>query len=654
MSEPGYIWDRPPVTDDAFDLLQRASAKTAKSESRLLLVFDQFEELFILKDTDAQFKFACLLKKIAESDLKNVLMLVVMRQEYESLVVDLDLPRLKQAENWFVVGAFTHRAAYQFVQNSGLRLDAEQVERMLAGAARIDDTGGLFRPITLNMLGLVFSQFGNQLPPGFDADRVIQNYLRVCITEPLIRNDAPLILKEMITDAGTKRPCTEVELSNSSSRPLANVRHCLLVLGKSGLVRPLGQEQAVWEISHDFIARVLGQMLGRMRPSKRDGVLIYGGPAFAALWALTIIFGIAFLPAWRYHKAIQELNDVGFRLERVPDDGSRLFSENLSRGGLKAGAYEVLLSKILLFNDITFLEVVEDDELKNLSIAPEMRNLRHFVISDNPKLEQITGLSFLGQLRNFMVGDNVKLKLVDLNGLESLEHFELSDNLELETVASLAAPKNLRSVEIIGNSSLKYIFLNVLEESVVLREEVYRRSLPPLVWGSPREQEFTENYERLYQQLAEMEQKGTRSEGMVVVDKLEALRIVDNKVLKFLDLRKLVALRELVIFPAFPPGVLSSIGMLPNLERLAIGDRISASECIEKLAGAPKLKRLIVVRNPEFADPRLEKAINEFHKYRQENKLQRVRIEFLGEDSDRWRGKSIFNRGDVKGDEAET
>ena len=44
--------------------------------------------------------------------------------------------------------------------------------------------------------------------------------------------------------------------------PVGRVRHCLLRLAEAGLVRPLGREQLVWEIAHDFIATQLGMMLG--------------------------------------------------------------------------------------------------------------------------------------------------------------------------------------------------------------------------------------------------------------------------------------------------------------------------------------------------------------------------------------------------------
>lgn len=176
LKVPGSIWDKPPSEADAYTLLRRAGDRLAKGLNRLLIILDQFEEFLILHDEQTQQPFSTLLRRLIQQPIDNVRFLVVLRQEYEKLIDDLDLPRLRQGENWTAVGAFTARAAAAFLKASGLELNERLLGRMLKGAARIDETGGLFRPITLNMLGVVLTHHGAQLPANFDAERAIQGY----------------------------------------------------------------------------------------------------------------------------------------------------------------------------------------------------------------------------------------------------------------------------------------------------------------------------------------------------------------------------------------------------------------------------------------------------------------------------------------------
>src|SRR5262249_703462 len=52
LGQPGLVWDRPPPLDEMppKEMLQRAAAHLGGSNKRLLLVFDQFEQFFVLED----------------------------------------------------------------------------------------------------------------------------------------------------------------------------------------------------------------------------------------------------------------------------------------------------------------------------------------------------------------------------------------------------------------------------------------------------------------------------------------------------------------------------------------------------------------------------------------------------------------------------
>jgi hypothetical protein len=226
--------------------------RLAREKRRLILLLDQFEEFLILHEPTARERFLALLRGLDKTPVAGLRLVLVLRSEYEAQIPEAGLPRLRQGENWFKLGAFTAPAARTFLKDSGLELAPAAFDRLLAGAAALEATRGLFRPIVLNLLGLVIARHSVQLPTDLAPERVIQSYLQESISATEIRADAPRILMPMISEAGTKRPLEETALAAETRLPLGRVRHCLLRLAEAGLVRPLGQQQLVWEITHDF------------------------------------------------------------------------------------------------------------------------------------------------------------------------------------------------------------------------------------------------------------------------------------------------------------------------------------------------------------------------------------------------------------------
>jgi hypothetical protein len=93
----------------------------------------------------------------------------------------------------------------------------------------------------------------------------------------------------MITPAATKRPRSIEELAAVSGLPANLVRGTLLHLGNEGLVRPLDREQNTWEISHDFLARILNNILAGWRVTLIQAVRPWALPASLAVWALAVL-----------------------------------------------------------------------------------------------------------------------------------------------------------------------------------------------------------------------------------------------------------------------------------------------------------------------------------------------------------------------------
>jgi hypothetical protein len=123
----------------------------------------------------------------------------------------------------------------------------------------------------------------------------------------------------MITEAGTKRPCSETELTAATGLDSWRIGGCLVRLDHLGLVRPLDQARERWEIAHDFLARLLGQLLGRLRPPLWRRVLPYTAPVLLVLWAVTLLLA---LPSWQereYLLARRALADLGVDVTPADD-----------------------------------------------------------------------------------------------------------------------------------------------------------------------------------------------------------------------------------------------------------------------------------------------------------------------------------------------
>ena len=267
LSKPGVVWkERAPAEPDARALLERAAERVRPA--RLLVAIDQFEECLILQDEAGRKQLAELFASLRARPISNVGFLLTLRTDYLDIheLRALALPDVQSDRNWFNLNALSRGDARAFLDQR-LKLDEQMREKVLDEASEVDDLPRLVRPITLNMLGLVLQRYRGGTLEGAPPGRLIQGYLRQAMAKPGIDDLAPRLLGEMITDKGTKRPLDEGALAERTASSAGFVRKCLLLLAQEGVVRELEPEQRVWEISHDFVARQLSQIIPRLRPS---------------------------------------------------------------------------------------------------------------------------------------------------------------------------------------------------------------------------------------------------------------------------------------------------------------------------------------------------------------------------------------------------
>ena len=147
-----------------------------QAQDRLLIVLDQFEEFVILGKPEQQQEFAAFVAELKSRPVKGLALLLAMRSEYQVPLEGTGLPLLRSGENLFQVGGFTFSAASAFIKGSGLDLQADAIDRLLTSAAELDETPGMVRPITLNVVGYVLAS-GKAVAPSLDAGVLIRRYI---------------------------------------------------------------------------------------------------------------------------------------------------------------------------------------------------------------------------------------------------------------------------------------------------------------------------------------------------------------------------------------------------------------------------------------------------------------------------------------------
>ena len=194
-----------------------------RAEHGFLLVLDQFEEFVILADAERQRAFAAFIAELGAVPVKGLRILLVLRSDYQTAIDELGLPRLRQGENWNQIGRFTIAAGTRFIARSGLALQPDALDRIAISASELDDSPGMIRPITLNVVGYVLSQ-GRATAPSLDAGRLVRSYIEQSVGQPAIREFAPNVLRELVTEQGTKWPRSEKDLVSQTRLRAGEVR----------------------------------------------------------------------------------------------------------------------------------------------------------------------------------------------------------------------------------------------------------------------------------------------------------------------------------------------------------------------------------------------------------------------------------------------
>jgi len=289
---PGLVWERPPAaTGDLRYLLEKAADRLGKR--RLLIIFDQFEEFLILHERERASLQATqeFLSSLGKKPIDGMTVLIVMRSDYVGLLHDFikstALPAMNDYSNWKTISAFRERDARAFLEKSGLDIEPQLMDEVFTQIRMVEETDGLVRPITVNMVGMILDRYSvsrKRVLRRASREGLITGYIRNCLGHSNVRDHCRQILRRMITQEGTKTPKTILALSHETRIVNSSVMGCLNHLALDGIVRPLDVGQDTWEISHDFVAKVVERVLGTWHKGVWLMIRQWAFPVSIVLW----------------------------------------------------------------------------------------------------------------------------------------------------------------------------------------------------------------------------------------------------------------------------------------------------------------------------------------------------------------------------------
>lgn len=262
LKKHGVIWQtNTPETNDLQALFEQAVAQVRPS--RILVVFDQFEEFLILQEQSQGKRFVDFLKAQKGARDTSSGVLLVFRSEYDGFIQELDLPPPVYGQDFEKVSAFTLRASQEFFAGSQLKIDPNLLADVLGEAARVEETPGMIRPVTLNLCGLVLERFSMGLPYSYRPGHLIRGFVHEAIFDREVPEATPVLLKKLISQERTKRPCTIDELAAGTTFSPRQAQGAMFKLAdpERGIVHALDSDCRVWEISHDFLVPIIDSIL---------------------------------------------------------------------------------------------------------------------------------------------------------------------------------------------------------------------------------------------------------------------------------------------------------------------------------------------------------------------------------------------------------
>ncbi|MGZ0165870.1 MAG: leucine-rich repeat domain-containing protein, partial [Planctomycetales bacterium] len=441
-------------------------------DARLLIVFDQFEELMILHEVDSEQvkQIREFLQDIVAKPQSGLTVLLSLRSDYEQQLKELGLPPRVLHQNWEEVGYLTRSEAEQFLISADprLKIERELLSGVLNEASTVDGTPEQIRPVVLNMLGLILQRLHPTVPNFGRNGTLLTPFIQSSIEASHVRHVSGLILSEMLQkDSATSRPQTIADLARQTQLDPAEIQGCLNQLGDSdrqlvrpidGVTAPVPREARRWEISHDFIACLLAPIIKIPQKSLRERLSPFAVPtSLVTALVLLVVHGLFSKATVQSH--IREHLCDEHHLELI-QNGDRQTWRAVPVKGFR-GNFELRPSTVRLLSrhgDVTELDLSNRHRLTTIPELKGLTNLQTLTLRHCGTLTTISELTGLTSLRTLDLGSCYKLATIpELKGLTSLRTLDLTSCWALTTTPELNDLTSLQTLDLSGCMALRTI-----------------------------------------------------------------------------------------------------------------------------------------------------------------------------------------------------
>jgi Leucine-rich repeat (LRR) protein len=561
--------------------LRRSCDYLQAQNVRLLLVFDQFERLLLLRTREPQRvqDVSDFLQDISKQPIPNLTVMLSLRTEYEGMLSYLGLPGPRLDENWFKVSAFDETAARDFLAGGFAAVGVRLLDAALAEASAVEEARGLIRPITLNMLGDLFRRSSNDLSRFVEKIRsaergtLLTDDLRQSLDAEDVCDHARPLLTAMLTDGRRKPPSSITLLCEWTTFDEAAIHGCLLKLLPLGVVRCLDQGRTradqIWEISHDFVARLLTLILTASTRSRWRRIRPLIAPSAIILWVIGFLVVLPDVVSRSQQAVIRQLSTkYGVAVKQL--DANAGYQVECGGAAILPTALQSVSRLLISIDGPIHLHITDSSLLIDLNQLAELTKLQTLTLDDCQRVRTLDGLRTCTKLEKLDLDGCYSLAnldaLADLRGLRSIR---LVDAIELQNVNGIRGLGNLDALTITGSNVADFDGVNNLTNLEFV--------------------DFT---------------GCTQFHGERALENVPKLQIVDCSETPLHDLRAfkdLPSLQSLTARQCYNLQTLSGLEHLIKLETLAVNE-CESLENVDGLSGLPHLQVVSAHSCPKLRD----------------------------------------------------
>jgi hypothetical protein len=461
--------------DSLPELVKNAAEHLKRNGKELVLVYDQFEELLTSEPTPDSSSVLGLLREVAAGNFQNCRVILSFRIDYFEWLTRATFPALGEV-NHFTVEPFDADPARQFLEGGFERMGRTLLNRVITEAAVLDDVTPRMRPITLNMVGLMLRGLpsGSRLTIGH---RPFADHIRRMLQEGDVRDLGPTVLRQLLVDQNKRVRRTVNQIARSVSGDVHRVNACVgcLAAAGRGLVRCLNPNETdignrEWEVSHDFVAALLGNVLPTLLPGPRPSLFRLLRPwltlASILLWLVTFLVVLPYVQRRETDATVGRLHtEFGITIKYA--DNSTAITVRLDpRKGLTSLHGAIPLLKKL--KNITYFDATKCGRLVDVDGLDELTTLQTINLSECHGLTSVE-LKALDALQSLNLTKCMSLTELNLKGLGNLQTLQLWDCFSLPrfdgngltalNTLNLGGCNKLASVNVKGLTALKSLNL---------------------------------------------------------------------------------------------------------------------------------------------------------------------------------------------------